>query len=88
MPHNLDQPICLEERLQNAKILSMYDVPCPIVVDPMTNETSILYGAQPERLFVLCDGKIAYEGGPGPVMYNMEEVKQWLVQFESKLKKV
>ena len=45
----------------------------------MENSVSKAFGAFPERLFIIQDKKIAYEGGMGPFFYNLEEVRDSLV---------
>jgi len=44
----------------------------------MKDEASRAYGAQPERLYIILDGRIVYQGGVGPWLYNTEEVNSWL----------
>ena len=48
------------------------------MVDTMDDEATKAYGAFPERLFIIQQGKIVYEGGMGPYNYDLEEVKNWL----------
>ena len=37
------------------------------------------YAAWPDRLYVVgVDGKIAYQGGPGPGGFRVNEVEAWL----------
>jgi type I thyroxine 5'-deiodinase len=56
--HVIKQHNCLEDRLAAAKLLAAYNVPCPVVVDPMSNEANnCAYGALPERLYVVLDGR-------------------------------
>ena len=39
----------------------MEDFPGPFLVDNMEDEASKLYGAHPERLYIILDGKIVYQ---------------------------
>ena len=55
-----------------------------ILVDLMDNKAATAYAAMPERLYVVLDGKIAYEGRLGPFDYRLEEVEQFL-ETRSKL---
>ena len=55
----------------------------PVLVDSFENEALTSFGAWPERLYVLREGKIAYEGGTGPDNYNMEEVRKWLEEYKA-----
>ena len=45
----------------------------------MDNKAGTAYAAMPERLYVVLDGKIVYEGDLGPFGYNLDEVEQYLV---------
>lgn len=51
---------------------------CIVAVDSMLNAANIAYGAVPIRLYIVQNSEIAYEGGPGPMKYRMQEVKTWL----------
>lgn len=57
----------------------------PIVVDSMQNEANDAYGAWPERLYIIQQGKIVYEGGTGPYNYNLGEVEKWLEKYKTTL---
>ena len=48
-------------------------------VDGVDDAANLAYGAHPERLYIFsADGKVAYQGGPGPFGHNMAEVEAWL----------
>ena len=49
-----------------------------LVVDLMDNKAGIAYAATPERLYVVLDGKIVYEGLQGPFDYRLDEVEEYL----------
>jgi len=49
-----------------------------LVVDLMNNAASIAYAALPERLYVVLDGKIIFEGGQGPFDYNLEKLEKFM----------
>jgi len=53
---------------------------CPILVDQMDDRANLAYAALPERLYVLQDGKITFEGGVGPYFYNIDEVDTFLAK--------
>lgn len=53
-----------------------------VCADLLDNAASCAYGAHPERLYVLLDGIIAYQGGIGPFLYNLNELRQWLDDFQ------
>jgi len=53
---------------------------CTILVDPMDDRANIAYAALPERLYVVQDGQITYQGGLGPFDYKISEVEAFLVK--------
>lgn len=65
----------LNDRISAARILLKEGPPCPMVVDSMDNMTCAKYGAMPERLYVVLNGKIIYKGNMGPSGYKPEEVQ-------------
>ena len=72
----------LEDRVIAAKIFtSMRELNCPLVLDTMKNAGRFSYAAIPERLFIVHNGIIAYEGGRGPGDYKVEEVEEWLKNY-------
>jgi hypothetical protein len=51
----------------------------PTLIDRADNQVNAAYGAWPDRLYVIgADGKIAYQGGPGPGGFRVNEVEDWL----------
>lgn len=58
---DINQHQSLEDRLSAARILVQKEPLCPVVVDDMSNVSTIKYGALPERLYVLQTGKVAYK---------------------------
>ena len=74
----------LQERCQAAEMLKKSSgCGIPILVDTMDNEATQAYGAYPERLFIVQDRKIVYEGGTGPHNYKLGEVKKWLEEYKA-----
>lgn len=63
-------------------MLQALDLPAPLLVDSMANQAMINYCATPERLFIILDGKVVYEGAKGPVGYHLEEVDEWLKKWK------
>lgn len=53
---------------------------CKILVDPMDDRANIAYAALPERLYVVQDGQIVYQGGLGPFDYKIPEVETFLAK--------
>lgn len=76
----------LSDRLEAAgELLKLETLPGPFLIDNMKDEASKSYGAHPERLYIILNGKIVYQGGLGPMDYRPEEVNDWLeVYFADK----
>jgi len=53
---------------------------CKILVDPMDDRADIAYAALPERLYVVRDGQVVYQGGLGPFDYKISEVEAFLAK--------
>lgn len=47
-----------------------------MLVDSMSNCGDELYEANPERLFIIENGIVAYQGGMGPFLYSITEVDE------------
>ena len=86
-PHCRDQFQNFEERVEAAEILLDYkkaEDNYDILVDLMDNKAGTAFAAMPERLYVVLDGKIVYEGDLGPFGYKLDEVEDYL-ETRSKL---
>lgn len=78
----------LKDRCQAAEILKSSQCPAPVMVDTMENEATKAYAAFPERLFIIQQGKVVYEGGTGPYNYDLTEVRRWLEEYREEQLKV
>jgi len=73
------QPTTTEERLSVARDwIADLQPQTPQYVDPIENATRFAFAALPERLYILEDGVVQYQGGRGPFDYHPEEVESWL----------
>lgn len=52
--------------------------PGEAVCNSMAGEVEARFGAWPERLYILQNGVVVYQGGLGPFDYKLSEVKEWL----------
>ena len=75
---NMEQRIAASQIVENFK---SSDDCYKIVTDLMDNKASVAYAALPERLYVILDGKIIYEGAQGPFGYSLPEVEKCLESF-------
>lgn len=81
---DVNQQKTLEERFDTAVEFknNISDiVQAKFLVDDMDNKANITFGAIPERLAVLFDGKVQWLGGPGPFKYSVEELENYLSTF-------
>ncbi len=69
-----------EGREQNATACkSGLKLSIPILIDTMDNATDRLFGAWPERIYVLSRaGTVAYQGGKGPYGFDPEGLHRFL----------
>ena len=70
----------IDERAAVAEqCLATLKMTMPTLLDKEDNQVNYAYAAWPDRLYVIgVDGKIAYQGGPGPRGFKVNEVENWL----------
>eukprot|EP00048_Salpingoeca_helianthica_P020966 m.9579 g.9579 ORF g.9579 m.9579 type:complete len:121 (-) comp5442_c0_seq1:27-389(-) len=51
---------------------------CEIYVDTMDDSANYQYGALFERLYVLQDGRVVFQGGRGPLEYSVAAMEAFL----------
>ena len=73
----------IQERIKAAQILQQLSSKelnelCPIVLDNMEDEANIKYAAEPDRLYVVQNGKVVFDGGAGPFGYDLKTLAEWL----------
>lgn len=49
----------------------------------MLDAANFAYGALPIRFHIVQNGRVVYEGGPGPMGYDMKGVKEWLERYHT-----
>uniref|UniRef100_A0A3Q2Y1K2 Iodothyronine deiodinase n=1 Tax=Hippocampus comes TaxID=109280 RepID=A0A3Q2Y1K2_HIPCM len=84
-PYQIPKHRCLEDRLHAAQLMRSEAPGCPVVVDGMENPCNAAYGAYFDRLYILQEGKIVYQGGRGPEGYRISELRDWLQRYREKL---
>jgi len=74
------QPKTLQERQKIAQdFLARYGFPHEkMMLDGMDNHLNLCYSAEPERLFVIDNGKVVYSGGNGPFNYDVFELRSFI----------
>ncbi len=84
VPRNLDegvvfeQPETADERADVAAACMLrYNFSFPMLLDNMENEAEDKYQSWPDRLYIIGnDGKVAYQGGMGPLYFDVDEFEQ------------
>ena len=72
----------MEDRVDNANVLfEKINFPVNFFIDTMTNQACNAFGALPERLAVILDGKIEFLGGTGPTGYSIPELENHLMKY-------
>jgi len=72
----------LQDRLQAAgELLELETLPGPVLVDNLENEACKSYGSFPDRLYIILDGLVVYQGGVGPHGYLPRLVEEWLHNY-------
>ncbi|XP_046861549.1 thyroxine 5-deiodinase-like [Xenia sp. Carnegie-2017] len=72
------------ERCKAAQKLHELNLQCQIMVDTMDDNANVAFGALPERLYAIEDGKVAYVGGQGPMNSSMKAARDWLESYREK----
>ena len=52
-------------------MLELESVDCPVLVDSLTDDANKAYAGLPERLYIILDGIIVYQGAQGPFGYKV-----------------
>lgn len=82
-PHQIPKHRCLDDRLRAAQLM-LSEVPeSSVVVDNMDNSSTAAYGAYFERLYIVRDERVVYQGGRGPEGYRISELRSWLEQYRN-----
>ena len=74
------QPETADERAEVAAACMLrYNFSFPMLLDGMDNAAENKYCSWPDRLYIIgADGKIAYQGGMGPLYFDVDEFEQEL----------
>ena len=67
--------ICVYDKILD-DLREMEELPGPFLVDNMEDEASKLYGAHPERLYIILDGNIVYQVYLG-LIYEIDDQKSF-----------
>lgn len=71
----------VDERIAAAGLLAGRDGRVPVVVDAMSDDANRAYGALFERLYIVQNGTVVYQGQRGPHGFRVAEVEQWLRNY-------
>ncbi|GCB76738.1 hypothetical protein scyTo_0019188 [Scyliorhinus torazame] len=82
-PYDIPKHRSLEDRLKAASLIDKENPGCLVVADAMDNSSNSAYGAYFERLYVVRNQKVVYQGGRGPEGYKISELRLWLEQYKN-----
>jgi len=68
----------LQERIAAAQKIHNVTEEIPIYIDGMDDKLNRMFGAYPERLYIIKNNKVEYQGKMGPFGYKLDEVENWL----------
>nr|AAH80103.1 MGC84484 protein [Xenopus laevis] len=83
--YQIPQHRCLQERLAAAQLMLQGAPGCRVVADTMDNSSNAAYGAYFERLYIILEGKVVYQGGRGPEGYKISELRLWLERYQQRI---
>lgn len=84
-PYQIPKHRCMGDRLRAAQLMHLEVPECLVVADSMENSSNAAYGAYFDRLYILQEGKIVYQGGRGPEGYRISELRDWLDQYKQSI---
>lgn len=84
-PYQIPKHRNLDDRLNAARLMNLETSAIVVVVDNMENTSNAAYGAYFERLYILRDEKVVFQGGRGPEGYRISELKHWLEHYRKSL---
>ena len=79
----LEDPTTLDERRAVARqcMTRLALEPIPALVDTLDDAVNRAYDAWPDRLYLIGrDGRVAYQGGPGPDGFDPDELEAAIVR--------
>ena len=80
---NNDDPIrmhdSIHDRIQAAALfVKRKQIKCDVLCDGWHNGVLHSYQSWPERIYIIIDGVVVYQGGIGPFHYDLDEVETWM----------
>ena len=77
------QPETEDERAEVASACMLrYNFSFPMLLDGMDNDAEEKYISWPDRLYIIGEnGKVAYQGGLGPLYFDVDEFEQVLTKL-------
>jgi len=88
--HKIKTHASISDRRLAAKHVAkqLCNAPIDLLLDNMENTASLKYAASPERLYILYEGNIVFQGAKGPIGYKTEEVRTFLERYTPQKKNV
>ena len=82
----INDPKTLEERQSVAKkCANKINFSMPMVIDELSDVAASAYGGHPDRLYIVGkDGRVAFQGGPGPRGFRPDDMEDALKEILAK----
>lgn len=79
----VNDPTTTEERVEVAQACAIsLKIRMPVIVDEVDDQIASAYGALPDRLYLIdTQGKVAFQGEPGPWGFNPDSLDQAITQL-------
>ena len=79
----INDPKSLEERQAVAKkCANKINFSMPMVIDELSDVAASAYGGHPDRLYIVGkDGRVAFQGGPGPRGFRPDDMEDALKEI-------
>lgn len=71
----------ITERADAAKVMFQLNVSCPVLLDGMDNALRDRFQSLPDRLYIVKDARVIYQGGEGPTFYDVDHTRSWLADY-------
>ena len=75
----------ISDRLEAVRLLKEVLPNTPVYADTMDNKVSKAFAGFPERFFIIQDGEVTHAGGMGPYYYDVNQVREWLIEISEKM---
>ena len=77
-PYEIATHKVIKDRIEAAKILQGLANHVKVVADDISDVTALTYGGVYERIYIIQDSKVLFQGAIWPIGYNLDKINQVL----------